>query len=141
MKINGNFRNYTYKNVTPKFGDKVLNEKNQQLVEQFKEKMDFLKENGIPVGDCLYMIPAGRNFNLKTSDKKCYAGISAWERDLVVAERDQKLELRKAVVSKDGDVYFTHSEEEYDVKPVKKNSPIVENVNEFLSEILPRFLQ
>ena len=141
MRIDGNFTNYTYKNATPKFGDKVLDERNQQLIAQFRERMNSLKENGIPVGDCLYMIPAGRNFNLKTADKKSYAGISAWDADLIVAERDQKLELRKAVVSKDGDVYFTPSEEDYDVKPVKKNSPVVEKVNEFLSEILPKFLQ
>lgn len=123
------------------FGAKILNVQNEDSVRRLRAKFDNLKENGIPVGDCFYTIPEGRNVNLTTNDKKYKAGMSSWGDNLIISEKMPDGDMKKAVIGPDGDVLFCESLDNDEIEDFEENSEKAEAVNSFLQKILPEFLK
>lgn len=122
------------------FGDRILNDKNKSSVDALRSRFDSFKENGIPVGDCFYRIPEGHNANLSTADKKYKAGLSCWGNNLIISENLPYSDMKKAVIEPDGNVFYTESVDEAEIENVKTGSQTAQRVNEFLQEVLPKFL-
>lgn len=131
--------NFTSNIKAVSFGDKILNEDNKNSVRKLREKFDDLKENGIPVGDCFYTVPEERNVNLTTNDKKYKAGLSCWGHNLIISEKLPSYDTKKAVISPDGDVFYTDSVDDFDIENVESDSPLSVKVNEFLTHALNKF--
>ncbi len=123
------------------FGDKVLNEENRKNVENLRLKFDSLKNDGIPVGDCFYRMPEGHNANLSTADKKYRAGLSSWGDNLIISENIPLYNMRKAVIEPDGNVLYSDSIDDFELENVEANSQKEKEANDFLSEVLPKFLK
>lgn len=132
--------NFTSNIKAVSFGDKILNENNKNSVSKLREKFDDLKENGIPIGDCFYTVPEERNINLTTNDKKYKAGLSCWGHNLIISEKLPSSDTKKAVIAPDGDVFYTDSVDDFDIKNVESDSPLSVKVNEFLTKALNKFL-
>ena len=123
------------------FGDKVLNEENRKNVENLRLKFDSLKNDGIPVGDCFYRMPEGHNANLSTADKKYRAGLSSWGDNLIISEKLPSYNMKLAVVEPDGNVLYSDSIDDLEPENVEANSQKEKEANDFLSEVLPKFLK
>lgn len=123
------------------FGDKVLNEENRKNVENLRLKFDSLKNDGIPVGDCFYRMPEGHNANLSTADKKYRAGLSSWGDNLIISEKLPSYNMKLAVVEPDGNVLYSDSIDDFELENVEANSQKEKEANDFLSEVLPKFLK
>lgn len=122
------------------FGARILNEQNEDSVRQLRAKFDNLKQNGIPVGDCFYMIPEDRNVNLTTNDKKYKAGVSSWGDNLIISEKMPDGDMKKAVVTPEEDVLFCDSVDNNEIEYVEENTATANSVNDFLGKILSKFL-
>ena len=122
------------------FGARILNEQNEDSVRQLRAKFDNLKQNGIPVGDCFYSIPTDRNVNLTTNYKKYKAGMSSWGNNLIISENMPDGDMKKTVITPDGDVLFCDSVDNNEIEYVEENTATANSVNDFLGKILSKFL-
>ena len=120
------------------FGDKILTKENQKLVNSLKDRFASFNENGLPVGDCYYKMPENSPLSLKTKDKKYSAGMSALGNNLFV-RRTENHDFMTISIAPDNDVKYWDLGQDV-IESVKKDSPLADRVNKFLSDVLPKFL-
>lgn len=120
------------------FGDKILTKENQKMVNSLKDRFASFKENGLPVGDCYYKMPENSPLSLKTKDKKYSAGMSALGNNLFV-RRTENHDFMTISIAPDNDVKYWELGQDV-IESVKKDSPLADRVNKFLSDVLPKFL-
>lgn len=134
MKINSINNNY---NCT--FGDKILTKENAKMVESLKNKFASFKEHGLPVGDCYYKMPENSPLSLKTKDKKYSAGMSALGNNLFV-RRVENHDFMTISIAPDNDVKYWELGQDI-IESVKEGTTLANRVNNFLSDVLPKFLK
>lgn len=120
-----------------RFGDKILNKKNKSSIIEIKQKFEMLKQNGIPVGDCIYKIPEDTNVNLTTNDNKYTISENNFANNLLIMDNSRK-DSGRYIINNDFNVNWY--DDNQDRINIKKNSKEAKIANDNLTNILQTIL-
>ncbi len=119
------------------FGDKILSQSNKNTISDIKSKFNDMRKNGISVGDCFYKIGADEGANLTTNDKKYSIVENNWANNLLIIDNTRE-DNGRFIISEDNNVkWFDNLQDEVNIK---KNSREALQTNQFLADILKKFL-